>query len=603
MKFLLLLAAVMPAWSAQFYSSQWKVTVNPADLSVWAVLPDGRRLAISVPQGGPLNVAEHTAVTATLKGNALSVHITTDLPVLAFPLSGPPEEGISYIIPKAEGLLMDPRDRRWLSQAWPRELDLSDFSLPLWGVMGRGWTLTYLLENPFDNQFTFRDTGRGLAWSLQHEFKSNAKKKEFGIEIVLGPESPVEPARVYRQRLIDSGQFVSMQQKIAKTPDAEKLLGAPHAYLWSLANFKLERLRALGFDRFWLGISSLAQVRAAPQVVAEARKLGFLIGPYDSYDSIHKPGEPDTWETAQFDAELYDKGAIVGPDGKKMPGFKKKGYWLSSLAARPYVERRVARTFAEFPFNSFFMDCDAAGDLRDNYSTQFPATEADDMQARLSRMQWIVDRYHVPIGSEDGLWYAAPVIHFAHGMMTPVFGFFDARFKDRSSPWFLGGYWPPEAPAVFLKSVPLPDDYRAIYFDPRVRIPLFQAAFHDSLITTHHWSRPSLKFSNVRRVDELLELLYNVPPLYHLTPAELEKNATLLTRHYQFFSPLHRQTALLLMTSFTWLTPDRLVQKTVFGNSIEMIANFRDVPYQDGVEVPAQSIAARYLDSGKMVVY
>jgi hypothetical protein len=283
-----------------------------------------------------------------------------------------------------------------------------------------------------------------------------------------------------------------------------------------------------------------------------------------------------------------------------MAGFKKKGYWLSSLAARPYVERRVARTFADFPFNSFFMDCDAAGDLRDNYSPQFPATEADDMRERLSRMQWIVDRYHMPMGSEDGVWYAAPVIHFAHGMMTPVFGFFDARFKDRASKWFLGGYWPPEAPAVFLKPVPLPDDYRAIYFDPRVRIPLYQTAFHDSVITTHHWTRGSLKFSNVRRVDELLELLYNVPPLYHLTPGELEKNGALMTRHYQFFSPLHRQTALLPMTSFTWLTADRLVQKTVFGNAIEMIANFRDVPYG---EIPAESIVARYLGSGKVVVY
>jgi hypothetical protein len=364
-----------------------------------------------------------------------------------------------------------------------------------------------------------------------------------------------------------------------------------------------DRLRAKGFDRFWLGVSSLAEINGMPEAAVAARKSGFLLGPYDSYDSIHAPGAADTWETAQFDADLFEKGAIVGPDGKKIAGFKKRGYWLSSIAARPYMERRVTRMFADAPFSSFFMDCDATGDLRDNYSTEFPATQADDMKERLARMQWIVDRYHVPIGSEGGQWYAAPVIHFAHGMMTPVFGFFDERFNDKASLWFLGGYWPPDAPAMFLKPVPLPDDYRAIYFDPRLRIPLFQTAFHDSVITTHHWSRPSLKFPNVRRTDELLELLYNVPPLYHLTPDELEKNSNLLTRHYRFFSPLHLQTALLPMTSFSWLTSDRLVQKTSFGNAIEMIANFRNVPYTDGIQIPAQSIVARHLDSGQIILY
>ena len=364
-----------------------------------------------------------------------------------------------------------------------------------------------------------------------------------------------------------------------------------------------DRLRARGFDRFWLGIGGLAAIKGMPDVAVAARKSGFLLGPYDSYDSIHAPGAADTWETAQFDADLYEKGAIRGEDGNKLAGFKKKGYWLSSLAARPYVERRVTRTFADFPFNSFFMDCDAAGDLRDNYSKQFPATAEDDERERLSRMQWIIDRYRVPLGSEDGQWYAAPVIHFAHGMMTPVFGFRDPRFNDKSSPSYLGGYWPPDAPAIFLKSVPLPDDYRAIYFDPRVRIPLFQTAFHDSVITTHHWSRPSLKFSNARRIGELLELLYLVPPLYHLTPGELEKQSALLTQHYRFFSPLHREAALLPLTGFSWLTADRLVQKTTFGNSIEMIANFRDVPYTDGIRIPPQAIAARHLNTGQIVIY
>jgi hypothetical protein len=259
---------------------------------------------------------------------------------------------------------------------------------------------------------------------------------------------------------------------------------------------------------------------------------------------------------------------------------------------------------AEFAFNSFFMDCDATGFFHDNYAPRFAATKADDMRERLARMRWIVERFGVPIGSEDGKWFAAPVIHFGHGLMTPVFGFTDPRFRERTSPNFLGGYWPPEGPAIFLKPATLPEDYREIYFDPRRRIPLYQAVYHDSVVTTHHWSRPSLKFTNAMEVNELLELLYGVPPLYHLNAAEWDKRAAAITKHYGFFSRLHRETARLPLTDFRWLTRDGMVQRSVFGDVVEVTVNFRREGYQEGtLRVPPSGAAARHLKNGSVAIY
>jgi hypothetical protein len=691
-------------------------TIDPSNLAMYVTLADGRSVPISAAQK-ELGEARELFSDATsghwkLRGGAVAVSVSVKPSVknaqasvrfeadgasrFTWPFYGTPDESVSYILPKAEGLLMEPRDAIWRTVAWPRELDtLETFSLPLWGVMGKGWTITYLMTNPFDNTMSFRDTERGLSWSVAHEFNRLWRKKEFGYDIIVGPESPVEPARQFRRRLMEAGQFVSMKHKISRTPEADKLPGAAHVYLWTLgvlgrddvkdwkalartlaasndpfviairqriggsAELKqiaetgkpgawqkreilavlgqairepadrrrvfaafpgafapveqwgdgvsakqFDRFRSKGLDRLWLGISSLDQVQGQADAVEAARNRGYLIGPYDSYDSIHAPGTKDTWETAQFDAELYEKGSIAGPDGSKPFGFQKKGHWLSSIAARPYVERRVGRTFADFPFNSFFMDCDATGDMRDNYAPAFLATKADDMRERLSRMQWVVDRYKTPIGSEDGWWFAAPVIHFAHGMMTPYFGWGDARLQNKSSPYYLGGYWPPDAPAIFFKKVAAPEDYRAIYYNPRVRIPLFQTVFHDSVVTTHHWTRPSLKFSNATRVNELLELLYNVPPLYHLNPEEWDNQAEAIARHYRFFSPLHRKSAMLPMSGFAWLTADRLVQKTWFGGEIEMIANFGAEPYLYGqIRIPGYAIAARFPESGAVEVY
>ena len=83
---------------------------------------------------------------------------------------------------------------------------------------------------------------------------------------------------------------------------------------------------------------------------------------------------------------------------------------------------------------------------------------------------------------------------------------------------------------------------------------------------------------------ELLELLYNVAPLYHLNLAELKKHGDRIKRHYDFFSPLHRELALEAMTDFEWLTPDRMVQRTTFADGTTIVAIFpeKTVTVKDG---------------------
>lgn len=358
----------------------------------------------------------------------------------------------------------------------------------------------------------------------------------------------------------------------------------------------LERLSENGLDRLWLGVDSWQEGFRHPVAVAKAKELGYLIGPYDSYHSIHHPQEPETWETAQFDLALYERGAIVNADGTKNRGFQQKGYHLSPLVAQPFVEKRVNAIVAQMPtpFNSWFIDCDAFGELFDDYSEEHPATQLDDMQARLKRMAWIRDTHHKVVGSEGGAAYAAATLHFAHGMMTPVIGWGDTDMKAKDSPYYIGGYWPPEAPAIFVKQVPLKQRYLHLYFDPRFRLPLYQTVFHDSLITTNHWLSSSLKFPDAAENLTLLELLYNVPPLYHLNLAAFEKHAAHIKRHYAFFSPLHRKIGGKAMTDFEWLSPDRFVQRTEFGNAVELFANFGQAGFEhDGFVIPARSVVAK----------
>ena len=135
-------------------------------------------------------------------------------------------------------------------------------------------------------------------------------------------------------------------------------------------------------------------------------------------------------------------------------------------------------------------------------------------------------------------------------------------------------------------------------------MPLFQTVFHDSVIATHHWSFASLKAKDQARTVELLELLYQVPPLYHLNVPEFQKRKAQIKRHYEFFSPLHRETALLPMTGFEWLAPDGTVQRTTFGNQIELVANFGLSDFQYGdTTLRKESILVKWRDGGKVQKY
>jgi len=91
-----------------------------------------------------------------------------------------------------------------------------------------------------------------------------------------------------------------------------------------------------------------------------------------------------------------------------------------------------------------------------------------------------------------------------------------------------------------------------------------------------------------------------VPPLYHMNLDEFDMHRDIMKKHYDFFSPLHREFGFAQMTDFNWASSDRKLQRAVFDGRVEMIANFSQQPRRYcGAEIPARSISARWLDDRK----
>lgn len=353
----------------------------------------------------------------------------------------------------------------------------------------------------------------------------------------------------------------------------------------------LNDLREAGIEHALLLLSRLTQ-SPRPDVAKLAEKYGYLLGNYDSYHSVHSTdaGPDSTWETAQFDREAYEKGRVINADGTGHGGFRGKGFHLSPEFAWPYVQKRVRGVISQASYSAWFIDCDATAECFDDYSPLHPATKIDDMKHRRKRLEWLENDLGLVVGSEGGSVLFADVIHFGNGVHTPYIGHLDPAFRDRESPYYLGRYWPSDTPDQSFKPVPVAPKMKSPYFDPTVRIPLYQAALGDEVICSHHWSFDSLKFSDIAGTRKLLEILYMVPPMYHINRGSWPDRKERILKHYEFWSPLHRKLAPAPLTDFEVLSKDRLLQRTTFRTDegdVTITVNFGDKKNQG---YPAYSV-------------
>ena len=710
----------------------WRVELDPATLAVRAT--PAHNLPVQPSAGVPGHKVSHLVQTASridwlwddgawtlsavLDQRDLSLSIIARDPgELSFLRQPGSAMGKGLIWPLAEGHYVPAGDPLWQSFLLDQgEFNTTqDLSLPLWGVDHVGFTLNWLLTNPYNNRLTFSAEGKTLALNVRHVFTALEPSTPLIFTLSLGDADPLAGAKRYRQWLIDNGQYEPLSDKLLKTPEAKKLLGASHVYLWgndllgpddvrswpallrllrgtgalarelrggfdaetrqilsraqppldryqqttllrslngalnqkarsgwqavaepdmqklaegygrlrtevarafvealtatperwgsTLSPRMFDQLQAAGLSRLWLGLGEGWEGGLwHPEAVRQGVAAGYLVAPYDSYETALTPTENPDWTTAHLGSRANLECAIVLSSGAFKSGFQQSGHYTDPRCVRPLLEARIKAVQTKAGFNSWFLDAYATGMVFDSYRPGATLTQAQNAEGNIDASRWLNETLQLPAGSEDGNATTARGVLFAHGMQTPVIGWGDPDMsKNPKSPYYLGRWFPNEKPQVFFKTVPLKEPYRTVHFAPQTRLPLYQAVFHGSVITTHHWLFDSLKLSNVRAENELMQLLYNVPPLYHLSADTLKQRLPVIARQDVFFRPLHERLATEAMADFHWLTEDRLVQQTTFADGTRLVANFdsreREV---GGKPLAGQSIRAFGVDGAMM---
>lgn len=619
----------------------------------------------------------------------------------------------AYLLPMDQGKYFTAKDVLWKDYLKDKTMKpLNEFSMQFFAADKEDYSILYIAKNPYNNEIKF-DIQEDIQFTFHHEFPSINEKKEYGFRIYVTEKNIVDTAKLYKNYVVEAGEFKTLAAKAEENQNIEKLYGAPHVYFWdqsviSEENIKWDQLRksmpekvknwicellsntedgesfvtafqelgttdytdkytknlivqgfgrVLGLKEFyneevfgstdedtknldqleqiafnkkilkkalgagvdpvekwadantvdiladmknsgmenvWIGLDDWRSGFYNPEFVSKANELGYLIGTYDSYHSIHKPGEEE-WITAKFeDTSLYENATVEDKNGDKLTGFQGVGRKLNPILAFPSVKQRVSSILdTGLQFNSWFLDTDATGEVFDDYSPGHTTTEEEDIKARLERMDYLSKEKNMVVGSEGGNDFANKSLAFAHGIETPAFSWMDPDTKNKESEYYLGRYYSATngVPELFSKVSPVKEELKELFLDTKYTVPLYKLVYNDSVVTTYWWGWGTLKIQDEAENRMLYEVLYNVPPLYHLDKQQWALNKETIVNHTKVWSAFSKKAINQEMTDFEILSEDRTLQMTEYGNDLKVIANFANtVAEYDGEKIGPKSL-------------
>ncbi|WP_194818076.1 glycoside hydrolase [Nocardia sp. XZ_19_385] len=541
------------------------------------VTRDGDALRWSLPKVG-------LAVSARPDGDRIALSVTADKTAsLSWPVM--PATVRSIQLPNGDGLDIPADDPLWTDPETGIVNEdgrrLQDLTFPGLGFSGAtpGTGGSYIIPTDIGSTVTFTDRDKRLGATVKHDFDPAAATGTYTVILDPTRGGPIDSSLDYRQWLDSHGQLSSLNDKIRENPDVEKLLGAFHVYLWGDGRSAqgVEALRAAGLRKLWLGYDS-GDPQIGTDAVDAAEQTGYLIGPYDTFSNVQDPkGEIDA-PTSKWPDPIWPDGCVLDAKGKPESGFGGRGCYLSSeaLAQHPELLAQREQQMSANGVNSYFVDVDGTGETFRDYSPQHPMTEQRDRDNRLARMRALMPRFVV--GSETvGAW-ANSAVDFSHGSSTPTP---DGIWKLQRDREFWGGWSGKNGPANFLKPVDLPADITRQMFDFTYRIPMYQTVFHDSVVSTDRWELGLNKFPALAKTRTLAAMLYNAPLNYNVNLDTIAEWGPSMATAEEFFQFTQDAAGTAALTDFRWLTADKQVQRTEFGDQLTVVANFGSVPYTD----------------------
>ncbi|HLR04750.1 MAG TPA: DUF5696 domain-containing protein [Pyrinomonadaceae bacterium] len=441
---------------------------------------------------------------------------------------------------------------------------IESWSMSWWGFQKGKSAMMLIVETPNDAAYQFRHpaggpTVIGPRWLAQLGRFGYSRSARM---IFFSDGNYVDMARRYRRHVMDTGLFVSLNEKVARTPGVKDLIGTPQTRLgilrnmspdsdrydtkdasknYSLTTFderakQLRDLKSRGFDRVLVFISGwphLGYDRQHPDSLPPPEPAGGWEGFKRLVDTARELGYPyvlhDQYRDYYLDAPSYDPQFAVREEDAKLPpqafpgsrfGDSKDGnipmmrHWDGGKQA--YLNNRFWLGHLLKNYQLFFdhgiapqgIYLDVIGYVPpdEDFNPEHPTTRTDAMAGRAACMNW--SRHHLGIvATEAGADWVIPYVDVI----------------NQSG----GG-------------------------SKAILVPLYNLVYHDAVIVSY----------GARDEKSLLRGILNggVPEL-PITPTD-DKTLSLM----RAMMALHKRVALLEMTRHEFLDPNYRKERTSFAD-------------------------------------
>jgi hypothetical protein len=519
------------------------------------------------------------------------------------------DSGEGYVVvPVREGLLIPADsgvkfDHRFDTYAY------EGCHMEMIGLVQSGTAVLVTWDDPYvavDVKSTIAEAGsQGNRQRIAASLALSKSASSFRIRF-LGKGDYVTVAKAYRQIAKDKGLLVTWDQKLKQNPERAKLFGAANIKLWSTLDRRMneDSTKEESMRVNWT-FEEAAQVAEHLKQDLKLDLVLFTIGGWlhRGYDNQHPdilPTAPecggdsafadcarrvmeqgylfclhDNYQDIYRDSPSWNERFIMKTrDGKLARG----GHWAGGMAF--LTCSKMALELAERPqnlpavkklsnANAYFIDTTYAAGLQECFDPAHPLTRADDIKWKQALSDYARGVFGV-FGSECGREWAIPHSDFFEGL-TGVSGH---SYHDAGLPEKLGATVVPLFDLVYRDCIAM---YGKYGYDPKQaaryvlqHISLARPLNYHSIPRHLYWKKLELKQTETPQptAQAAADLFTHAQNGW---AAGLHVTDRFIKNTYEILSPLNELTARLQMTRHEFLTADRAVQRTVFGEGPQQV--------------------------------
>lgn len=448
---------------------------------------------------------------------------------------------------------------------------IESWSMSWWGFEKGPAAMIVIVETPDDAAYTFSHppggpTAMGPSWRATLGRFAYLRSARMAF---LPHGNYVDLAKRYRRYAMESGLFVSLKEKIARSAVVQNLIGAPMVGArvlrnvvpggprydtkdpsknYSLTTFaenaqRLQKLKAQGFDRLNVSISGWPNQgydRQHPDGLPPNAQGGGWEGMKAFFDAcgqlhftcwLHDQYRDYYPDAPSYTADLAVREETAGGTPTHFPGTRfhphdwKDGdipmmnYWdggtqayLNNRYMLGHIEKNY-RLMAEHGIHPQGSYNDVFGYIPpdEDFNPDHPSTRTESMRARAEVCSWVRQRLGV-VGTEDGSDWLMPYVDYVTS-------------RDNRNP--SSGN----------------DDTG----EPAIEVPLYELVYHDAIVTTYSATKPR-------------GFLHASAPSMSSQPTAADLPAI------RRLAALHARVGLLEMTKHEFLDPQRKKERTTFAD-------------------------------------